>query len=141
MTQEVRDILMRLLKNNLISIPEIAMFKARKEKEKLLEIVERMYNVRVVKSDNIEVIVLSDEDVFTLIDYIEDEPITLVPSTSPITIPANPWTAPGTSPYTHPWNDKPWWQPDIVYCAHNGNANSISIPSGEGTICYTVNKA
>ena len=74
---QIRSLFAVLLKNGLISVDEIAMFRVHREEDKkqMLDIVNRLYENRVVRCGELETTLVSEDDVFMLIDYIADDPI------------------------------------------------------------------
>ncbi len=135
---QIRSLFAVLLKNGLISVGEIAMFRVHREEDKkqMLDIVKRLYETRVVRSGELEVTLVSEDDVFMLIDYIVDDPISvkaddkddwngikIVPTPY---IPQNPVPfMPLTYPTT-PVDPAPWQLPQ-VYCSRQPGNNCYCV--------------
>ena len=126
MTPEIKELIKRMLKNKLIAVQEVAMLQANKkeDRERLIELVQRLYdNGRVEACDGVTAILVEEEDVLMLLEYINSEPITLSPIQYPDNgikiVPApyipntNPWVVPNT-----PGIDPLPYRPDIVYCTN-----------------------
>ena len=136
---QIRSLFAVLLKNGLISVGEIAMFRVHREEDKkqMLDIVKRLYETRVVRSGELEVTLVSEDDVFMLIDYIVDDPISINPNTddwngvkiipTPITIPGNPIPTPLTYPQYPTTVDPMPWQLPQVYCSHQPGNNCYCV--------------
>ena len=130
MPENIKELIKTLLKNKLITVQEVAMLKANKkeDKDQLIALVQRLYEKGEVVSGDVAVILVNEDNVLELLDYITSEPISLNPTQYPdngikivpspyIPCPStSPWTLPNT-PSTDPFPGRP----DIVYCAHNQN--------------------
>lgn len=128
---QIRSLFAVLLKNGLISVGEIAMFRVHREEDKkqMLEIVKRMYENRVVRSGELEATLMTEDDVFMLIDYIVDDPISIKPNTDDWTIktvptPYIPQSPVPIMPLTYPTTVDPLpLQLPQVYCSHQPGNN------------------
>ena len=124
MPENIREIIKTLLKNKLITIPEVAMLQANKKenRDELIAVIQRIYETREISFGDVAAIVVSEDDILALIDYITSEPISISPNEYPDNgikvvpapyIPNNPWVipnSPNTDPYPYPY------RPDIIYC-------------------------
>ena len=127
-TTEIKELIKSLLKNKLITVQEVAMLQANKkeDREKLIELVQRLYdNGRVEAADGVTVILVEEEDVLMLLEYINSEPVTIAPvtvipefpgvKTVPVPYTPNPWVAPNV-PYTDPQWPLPG-RDNVIYCS------------------------
>jgi len=130
---QIRSLFAVLLKNGLISVGEIAMFRVHREEDKkqMLDIVKRLYETRVVRSGELEVTLVSEDDVFMLIDYIVDDPISIKPNTDDLgikTVPYIPQNPVPIMPLTYPTTVDPMpWQLPQVYCSHQPGNNCYCV--------------
>lgn len=130
MSDNIKELIKILLKNNLITIKEIAILKAnrKEDRDELIALVQRLYDNREKKCGDVAVILVDEDNILELIDYITSEPI----SVSPITIIPDypgvktvpllyvPSNVPDTDTLPYPYN------PNIVYCTPNSNNTTIA---------------
>ena len=141
---QIRSLFAVLLKNGLISVDEIAMFRVHREEDKkqMLDIVKRLYENRVVRRGELETTLVGEGDVFMLIDYIADDPISAKVNDKDnwngIKIEPTPYypqdpikVVPLTYPAT-PVDPAPWQLPRIYY-SHQPDNNCYCVTTS--TMC------
>lgn len=124
---EIKELIKRLLKNKLITVQEVAMLQANKKEDrgKLIELVQRLYDNGRIDGDYATIILIEEEDVLMLLEYIDSEPVKIAPvavipefpgvKTAPVPYTQNPYVAPNV-PYTDPQNP-PHGHDNVIYCA------------------------
>lgn len=110
--ENVRVIIKNLLKNDLITVKELAMLNENKkeDREAIIEIIQRIYQKRKAPFGEVSVVHVSEDDILDLLDYITDEPVQI--NNKPINnqqLNDIQWI-----PYTPPYNPYPGH--DVVYC-------------------------
>ncbi len=120
MPENIKELIKTLLKNNLITIKEIAILKANKkeDRDELIALVQRLYENREVKCGDVAAILVNEDDILDLLDYITSEPINVSPITvipdfpgvKTVPLPYVPSNVPNTDPWPYPYRQ------DIIYC-------------------------
>lgn len=114
MPENVREIIKSLLKNDLITVKEVAMLNENKkeDREAIIEIINRIYQKRKMPcGEDVGLVCVSEDDILELLDYVTDEPVKEI--ISPIVIPQTQEIE--FVPYKYPY--RPYPGLDVVYCS------------------------
>lgn len=124
---EIKELIKQLLKNKLITVQEVAMLQANKkeDRDKLIGLVQRLYDNGRIDGDYATIVLIKEEDVLMLLEYINSEPVKIAPvavipefpgvKTVPVPYTQNPYVAPNV-PYTDPQYPLPG-RDDVIYCS------------------------
>ena len=124
---EIKELIKRLLKNKLITVQEVAMLQANKkeDRDKLIELVQRLYDNGRIDGNYATIVLIEEEDVLMLLEYINSEPVKIAPvavipefpgvKTVPVPYTPNKRVAPNV-PYTDPQYPLPG-RDNVIYCS------------------------